>query len=1389
MADDATVVGGASSSDYVLESDEAAEFWQFLHGMRGDDLLVELIVNDLDAKSPRTVIHFEPERLVCAGAGLPVDQDGWDRLRKIRGAGGIVNAKKGLFGIKNHGLKACFTLGNDIILRSAGLLTVQTLFSRGANAPAYPGALRAPLYDPDGPTAGTTLEVPYRREAFRTQQGETFAFSGMDDATIEAKFLDAVATLPRRLLGIIRPRMIERYTLELHHWRLGQASLDFRCGRWRMSKGAMAFARHCKVSAPPGVDGADVFERGLLAAYDLQDDVERPEFYRAGAYRDAKGKLMFGGKGLVLEAAWPTDKSGALRHHAGRCRYPIAYPGEHADGGTGHDVWFSAPFSSDSARHALGAQSENWNNKLVGKCDDLARRALSEILLPQVGAPALTLIAGLADENRLNTLLNGLLKDRSLPAVGPDRKPTRIAKGSMLLVPTYTWDHTSWSPLLAKVCPPGSVIVSQRTPGTVLARLSREGLDGWGETYHRFDEGDVSDRLRAAEAEHFPWPNRTVWRTALRDPAIAASHLDALEPALAQADTTKRPKPQGVMLPDAHGELTPFEDLRRGLALPDKFLDVPLPPVIHTALRDHRILRSPGWSLEDFTFTDLLHTGDLEAASQAARRRFFGWLTLHTTDVPRDDWTVLKALPIWPATTSTCVPFDALCAPPSRIAAILGPHILKPSREVQALCRKAATSRLRMKVRTDPTPEEVAAFYRARLATFDTTVPLSTADRIAFHAFESQLCQFGQEGRLAAALHALANEALALNALGHLTSLDALLRPTAQIARLALPANLLLDRPAEDLDAVFPPLKRPAWLMVADALRDDPANASALVPRLKAICEATSDPALRRSIQDVACLETFAGLRAPQDLAFKGNAGDFWGRWKISIGTQGLPDDVQELYRSVGVLRGTPDPETARAFFLWLDGQPQAVVEAHVAQVIRHIGRKGATALWLTPPQVACIPVETETGVALLTQTEALKRAFVDDFPRLADEVRDARFPTNIALTIDSVPETTTPIADVLRSLGVRSLRAAAVGPLSATVVAEQTAPPEFKALLASLASEGSAKRLRKQLQERDLPHESLHVRWQKRLSDIHRVRVGVGLRAQFRLGRRTYAPQVEQAVVLDSHELWLEASDDPHAAFFSAIAEVIFAPPVKRYFADVLRAALAAEVRDFHRPTPEVDDLPQGRDDDADPDHTPASGDDDDQAETQQPHPGGEPDPSLNTPKPGPIYRGGTGRVRKPSKSTAPPRPQHIDEDVQRRELKQDHYAWHCQIELAKASPATLSPAGSYTEFQENRSKLIEAHHPDKVGSGGPRNAGNLLILSHLNHERIGRAISRQQITDALKAECPPRSILAADGTRWVDGVVAHVQVPATGEVVGIFFTLEHRRYWLEMSGVEGPL
>ena len=106
---------GVEEVSFALETDDAPEFWQFLNGLAGDDLLVELIVNDLDAGATRTNIRFEADRLICLGNGKPVDEDGWKRLRLLRGAGRKAPSKKGLFGVKNHGLKACFTLGNDIV--------------------------------------------------------------------------------------------------------------------------------------------------------------------------------------------------------------------------------------------------------------------------------------------------------------------------------------------------------------------------------------------------------------------------------------------------------------------------------------------------------------------------------------------------------------------------------------------------------------------------------------------------------------------------------------------------------------------------------------------------------------------------------------------------------------------------------------------------------------------------------------------------------------------------------------------------------------------------------------------------------------------------------------------------------------------------------------------------------------------------------------------------------------------------------------------------------------------------------------------------------------------------------------------------------------------------
>src|SRR5579862_2213377 len=107
--------------------DAMPEFWQFLNGLLPQDLIAELVQNDLDAGAHRTRIAFETDRFTCEGDGAPVDAIGWKRLSFIRGAGDEVPCKLHRIGVKNHGLKTCFTLGDEIALSSAGRQIKQTL--------------------------------------------------------------------------------------------------------------------------------------------------------------------------------------------------------------------------------------------------------------------------------------------------------------------------------------------------------------------------------------------------------------------------------------------------------------------------------------------------------------------------------------------------------------------------------------------------------------------------------------------------------------------------------------------------------------------------------------------------------------------------------------------------------------------------------------------------------------------------------------------------------------------------------------------------------------------------------------------------------------------------------------------------------------------------------------------------------------------------------------------------------------------------------------------------------------------------------------------------------------------------------------------------------------
>ena len=151
--------------EYVQHFDVVPQFWQFLTELRFDDLIVELIQNELDANASRTTITFYADRLVCQGDGEPVSEDGWRRLAFVMGAGDQVESKRFRIGVKNHGLKACFGLGDEIVLRSDGRSTIQTLYKDGLDEHPSPGTLPRPEPDDGAPLTGCLVEVPYRTKS------------------------------------------------------------------------------------------------------------------------------------------------------------------------------------------------------------------------------------------------------------------------------------------------------------------------------------------------------------------------------------------------------------------------------------------------------------------------------------------------------------------------------------------------------------------------------------------------------------------------------------------------------------------------------------------------------------------------------------------------------------------------------------------------------------------------------------------------------------------------------------------------------------------------------------------------------------------------------------------------------------------------------------------------------------------------------------------------------------------------------------------------------------------------------------------------------------------------------------------------------------------------
>ena len=244
-------------------------------------------------------------------------------------------------------MKACFRLGNEIILRSDGRRMIQTLYKDGPDEQPSPGTLQHPVSDKEAPLTGCSVEVPFRTKKLVMSKGEPFELEPTDDALVERLFRDACKQLPGRLLGIVRPYIRDQYTLILNHHKLGSIELQWQAKRGREINGKggrrfMLFSRECKTSSDiPDLPSETIREQACMfkIRFPLGTRHEIPEFFRPD-------KRYF-----QAEIAWLTDQKGKPKTTKGTRRYPLGYDTTSESALTGVGVHFSGPYRSDAERH------------------------------------------------------------------------------------------------------------------------------------------------------------------------------------------------------------------------------------------------------------------------------------------------------------------------------------------------------------------------------------------------------------------------------------------------------------------------------------------------------------------------------------------------------------------------------------------------------------------------------------------------------------------------------------------------------------------------------------------------------------------------------------------------------------------------------------------------------------------------------------------------------------------------------------------------------------------------------------------------------------------------------------------------------------------------------
>ena len=1400
--------------NYVQQFDHEPQFWQFLSGLEFDDLIIELIQNDLDANATNTSITFLPDRLVCKGNGESVSDDGWRRLAYVMGAGDQVESKRFRIGVKNHGLKACFGLGDEIILRSDGRRTVQTLYKDGPDSPPSPGTLPAPEPDEEAPNIGCVVEIPYRRNVLEVEKGEHFQLEPTDVSSVEKIFIDACRELPERLMGAIRPGVRDQYAISLEHFRLGSVELDWHARRPRRAGGGgrrqfTLFSRECRIaSGVTNLPSEVVRERASIfkIPFPPESRQEIPEFFTVDS------------RHFAVEVAWRIDKSGRPIASTGTRRYPIGYSPTSMSARTNVGVHFSGPYASDAERHGI-SQTSKLNEFIDNACRDALVEVMASHLVQRHGGKAMELYIddqSSTDDGNLKDLVIRTIDKRAIPLqpretrssrrsklVSPNSSrrlsrriplgPRRSTENGMhrVVLPMFTWSGDQISPTLLAICPASEDTIDRSVPSQIVRFMKTE----YGHTV-TFDEKDAIQRFQPeTDTGYFPWDREADWRKALGDVSVAKKYLDMVYETIQQGRLDSEEEiVENAYLPDEHSRPRPFRTMHNAVNLPPNLPAHESVPILHRKLQTHPLLKRRAWKSKPFKIDDYIEMARLEEASVEHRQTFWNWLRNNGKRINASQLRKIKALPVWPREDGSLLPFDDLCRPQNRrIESILRDDIQMPSSQIirPGLVQRRGKSRLRF--RKEFRHEEVESFLSRRLSAFPVECPLTSEERREFHIFESDLAALSKIPSIKKTLSDLSDEhAVALSKDGTLNPPSELIRNDGVHSKLHLPARHIIDRPLKALDGIhgWAPRETPTSAQVLDSLREDGARHDAHIPRLKALVD--------RGVQhdvvcNLPCIPFNGKLFAPSELALRGRQ-DYWGDWKIVIPAPSTNAEVQDLYQEVGVVGGRPTPSQSREFFHWLSTQGPAVKSKHIDQILRHIGHGNGPPQWSdTFPNIPFIPAEGSDGaIHLFTKFGAIKgrgRVVIPDSESIAEAIRDKEDKWPVELAVVMSAKVTEPITAILRNMGLKTLSERAGKPerVAGSGINGAASDFDFETILSNLLSRKMAQQLKKRLDKLDLGanREKLKSRWRDSLSGIKDVKTAESVIATYRLSRHRYDVSVEGELDRTSGTLWVRSNSDPEGTFFDVLAENIFEHPQK-YHGPALERAYWLDIREYYPIEYATEDLLSYEDFEVIDQHDETE----DLTATEGRHPSPDTNPLNNLPDPGQIpeqhssAKGG-GRATNRSRST---RAHSLIENEQIDNLKKNQYAWHCQVCLSEAEPNVLAPTSSYVEGDHNRRRMIEAQHCDHVNARGARHAGNIILMCKFHHDELGDAFGRTEVIRSFKGSKDHSLAFSADGgmQRDVRGKIVTISPPQREDPISIFFTTQHFEYWLKKASEE---